>query len=370
MSSAINETDPQIESPIENKQRRPRRKKLPRIQDWDDGVARILSWPGMQGHNPMFGPAISIGHRTGALTNSSQIQLDDSDRSQEGNQKRKNRKKKVYFLDADGLNRIRPPALLSVSVSFALQPTEGGAGLTYERLIYEHGLVLTRNNSWHDVLNALTWFYLPRGKRALNRLQCAASDAWADARAAEKYEGRGRSPLQSLLAHFDECGGVLILPPAAGGEGGASMSEMLQERDWTGLFHKNRQRWVDGDARMVVFGHGLLEQGLVRVPTMVANSLVFVLGDEGKDSPNDKLLSIKSVNCMNENDLVEFVDMLLENYFDDFTTNMIASQDDSNIGINLNCPTFTLVPVPILGIPGWCEGNSDENFYRDAKQFR
>jgi hypothetical protein len=316
----------------------------------------------------MFGPALTVGLRTGALKISSEraepAETLDGDI---GKKKKKKKKKAKYFLDAEGLNEIRPPRLRSVSIAFSLQPTEGGAGLTYERLIRDQGVVLTRNNSWHDILNALTWFYLPTAKRALNRLQCAAADVWEAVRPRQQQTqtGRGRSPLQSRLAHFDECGGIALLP--------LDMADQLRGHEWIDLFLDNRQRWLNGEARVIIFGHGLLEQGLVRVPTMVAHSLVFVVEEEESDQDGGSaahrgLAVPPTVVDLNEGELVEFVDGRLAKYFDDLTNKVLLH--DSSSDHKVTAETFATVPVPIMGVPGWSEGNDREDFYKNSKQFR
>jgi len=351
-SREIESSSIETSSKDKKKPTRRRRKRLVRIQDWNDGVRKIWTWSAdFNGPHPMYEPAVAVGGE-GVLHYS-------PDHAEKRNKK--------YFMTAEDLNQLRPEALKAVEISFALQSTEGGAGLTYERLIHDQGLVLTRNNSWHDVLNALTWFYLPRGKRALNRLQCVAADVWTKNQSDAAKAGRGRSPLQAKLAHFDECGGILLLPASIDvPKEIVSMHTMLKERDWMGFFHRSRQRWLNNSARMVIFGHGLLEQGLSRVPTMVAHSLVFVLDDrdDGKVLwSNDIVVSETRLEDMDLKSVLALMDDLLKTHFDDRTRLLCSSPSGEDV-------TFSTCPVPILGIPGWSPDNAEPTFYHNTSLFR
>ena len=50
----------------------------------------------------------------------------------------------------------------------AQTPTLLADGLHYEARIHERGEIATRNDNWHDLLNALVWCRYPRIKSALN----------------------------------------------------------------------------------------------------------------------------------------------------------------------------------------------------------
>lgn len=89
--------------------------------------------------------------------------------------------------------------------------------LPYELRVAVRGEVETRDESWHDFFNALTWTAFPDLKAALNGRQIAARQA-----------GMVRSREQDRLAMFDE-GGVL------------------------------RQRGPSGETEHFVVGHALYE---------------------------------------------------------------------------------------------------------------
>lgn len=80
---------------------------------------------------------------------------------------------------------------------------EPGA-LPYELRVAVRGEVETRDESWHDYFNALTWTAFPELKAALNGRQIAARE-----------EGVVRSREQDRLAMFDE-GGILRQRSATG----------------------------------------------------------------------------------------------------------------------------------------------------------
>jgi hypothetical protein len=77
----------------------------------------------------------------------------------------------------------------------------------YEPRIYEHGEVQTRENSWHDLFNALVWMRFPKAKAAIN------------ARHIEQQKLHGlratRSAVQDAMTLFDESGVIVAAALAA-----------------------------------------------------------------------------------------------------------------------------------------------------------
>jgi len=158
----------------------------------------------------------------------------------------------------------------------------------------------------HDLFNGLAWLHAPRAKRRLNELQAAAI--------ARSGIGATRGPLRDALTLFDENGAVLHAPPA--------LWEALVARDWQRLFVTQRGLWRE--ARLRIFGHALLEK--LCVPRKPATAHV-----------------------------------------------LLAPGDDPSIEAALQPAHLVdkpFVPLPVLGVPGWCSQNENFSFYDDSEVFR
>ena len=197
----------------------------------------------------------------------------------------------------------------------AQTPTLLSDGLHYEARIYRQGAIATRAESWHDLFNALMW---------LERfaLKCAVNAAYV--REFAQRTGEPRTRAQCALTHFDEAGAVLVLEDL-------SLLARWDRHDWAGLF-------ADGafarGARLYLFGHALLEQGLVPWRLPVAKCLV--VAPAAPASP-------ESLN--------------------DAVADAIAS------GELLRDPT-ELRPLPLAGQPGWHAGQADAAFFQTTPCFR
>lgn len=209
----------------------------------------------------------------------------------------------------DALNRLGP-----LPVRFVPQSAlpEGHA---YERFIFETATVPTRANL-HDAFNGLCWHRFPRTKQGLNRLQAAEI--------AQAGVGAVRGPLRDALTLFDENAALLQAP--------AALWEALLARDWQRLFVQQRPLWAQ--ARLVVFGHALLEKLVSPYKSITAHVLRWPVPVElGADlSAWDAWLAD-------------------------------ALSPDA-----LRTKPFT--PLPVLGVPGWWPANDDPAFYADATVFR
>ncbi|MFT3813580.1 MAG: DUF3025 domain-containing protein [Acidovorax sp.] len=186
------------------------------------------------------------------------------------------------------------------------------AGMAYEQFIFETGQVPTRDNL-HDLFNGLVWLRFPRAKRRLNQLQ-------AQAIAAHGIQAT-RGPLRDAATLFDENGALLLAPDA--------LWQALLARAWRRLFVDLRPLWAE--ARLIVFGHALLEQ------------LV---------SPR-KPLTAHVYRAQAAIKTGEDVDAWLAR---DLGAEHLARKP------------FT--PLPVLGTPGWWPGNANFSFYDDSFVFR
>lgn len=184
-------------------------------------------------------------------------------------------------------------------------------GQAYEAHIFERGTVPTRDNA-HDFFNGLVWLAFPHTKRRLNALQAAEI--------ARRGVAAERGPLRDALTLFDENGALLEAPPA--------LWQALVARDWHTLFTTRRALW--SEARLVVFGHALLEK--LVVPRKALTAHVLLLPSEEGGALDDAVLARKI--------------------------------DASNLALK------PFVPLPVLGVPRWWEENAQAAFYADPHVFR
>lgn len=186
------------------------------------------------------------------------------------------------------------------------------AGQAYEHYIRGSGNCPVRPGL-HDFFNGLCWLALPLAKARLNQLQTAQIDA--------RGVGAVRGPVRDAITIFDENGALLDAPP--------ELWAALVDRNWRRLFVELRPLWRQ--ARLLLVGHALLEK------------LV---------SPR-KELTAHVWRSQVAIDSVAQADALLAGQL---TAARLAAKP------------FT--PLPLLGIPGWCEQNQDDSFYDDAQVFR
>lgn len=203
-------------------------------------------------------------------------------------------------------------------------------GTAYEQHIFTTGCVPTRDNL-HDFFNGLVWLRFPLTKRRLNQLQAAQIalathqlHGQADSLVRGPLHVQARGPVRDALTLFDENAALLQAPEA--------IWQALLARDWLRLFGELRPRWAE--ARLVLFGHALLEKLVTPYPSITAHvyrePVPSALGD----------------------DLAQWDAWLA----DRLSASALASKP------------FT--PLPVLGVPGWWLANEDPAFYRDATVFR
>lgn len=187
------------------------------------------------------------------------------------------------------------------------------AGESYERHISRTGTVPTRDNL-HDFFNGLVWLHLPCAKRRLNALQAAEI--------AHRGVGAARGPLRDAATVFDENGAVLQAPDA--------LWQALAERDWQTLFVTRRALWAQ--ARLTLFGHALFEK-LVQPRKGITAHVLRLPQGAGTD----------------------------------------PQAFDAALADALRVPALAakpFAPLPVLGVPGWWQGNAVPGFYDDAQVFR
>ena len=193
-----------------------------------------------------------------------------------------------------------------------LDQAEMPAAAAYEQFIFEQRQVPVRPGL-HDFFNALVWMRFPRAKLQLNRLQ-------GEVIARQGIAGR-RGPVRDAITVFDENGALLQAPTA--------LWQALVAREWRRLFVDLRPLW--SEARLVVFGHALLEQ--LAAPRKALTAHVWC-GAEAHDAGGD-------------------------------ADAWLAAQCKPEV---LAAKPFT--PLPVMGVPLWCAGSENFSFYDDSLVFR
>jgi len=187
------------------------------------------------------------------------------------------------------------------------------SGRAYEEHIAATGRVPTRLNA-HDLFNALVWLAMPRTKSRLNALQAATIE--------RNGVGARRGSLRDAATVFDENGALLLTIDI-------SLPALLRERRWNELFVDRRSDW--DLVSVICFGHALMEKLAAPYRAITAHALVIALPPRSSLKEVDEAASAAIDECFS---------------------------------------TAVLLPLPVLGVPGWCDDNADPAFYEDEAVFR
>jgi len=186
-------------------------------------------------------------------------------------------------------------------------------GLHYEARIAQ-GRIATRAENWHDLFNALIWACHPAIKQALNQQQCRHIAAMPAGQ---------RNRAQAALTQFDESGVVVRVRDAA-------LLAAWDAHDWPALF--TPAHWQhNAIAIAAVFGHALLEQGLLPGRRLLGKCVV-VVGDD-------------DAGCLQR------------------VAAAIAASEVLTDPLQLR-------PLPLLGTPGWQDAGQGAVALSDATYFR
>jgi hypothetical protein len=189
----------------------------------------------------------------------------------------------------------------------------------YEASIADTGLVPTRlegSGALHDLYNALAWLRFPGIKARLNALQAA--------QIARDGIGPRRGALRDAVTLFDENALLWVCDDP-------EPTRALREFDWGRLFVALRARLPDTVAVWVV-GHALLEKLETPYRAITAHAWPVAL-HRGAD----------------------------------------AGQVDAAVAAALQAApprAADFCPLPVFGLPGWCDDNRDPAFYDDRAVFR
>jgi len=223
------------------------------------------------------------------------------------------------FPGPDILGHLLPPGTASgTGLPIRFVPASRLPGVQYEKHIYETGEVSTRENSWHDLFNALAWCRFPRLKSVMNSLHYANLD---------RERGGSRGKLRDALTLLDESGVIV-----AGSNPEALRA--LASRDWKDAFVKHRAAWR-AELQVLVCGHAILEKFLKPYKSITAHALILYAPGPVSAAQLDSLLA----TSLSEGRLFK-----------------------SAAGLS---------PLPLMGIPGWwTAGEQDRTFYDDRGVFR
>lgn len=228
--------------------------------------------------------------------------------------------KRLHGLDVQAM-RYGVQNALGAGVQFIAEETSL-TGQGYEQRIYLSGEIATRDNL-HDFYNAAVWLTFPRSKAALNAVHVREID--------RAPRGTGRGPARDAATLFDESGMIFLTDSA-------SHANALRQMRWSSLFEARRAVFASC-CRPFVFGHALFEKLHTPYKSLTAHAWIVL------SSPRILGLSL----CAQ----LAWVD----------------AQMSERIGSGA-VRAATLAPIPVLGIPGWCDANRNPDFYDDHAVFR
>lgn len=226
-------------------------------------------------------------------------------------------------MDAPPLPRFVPQSVLP-------------AGQSYEDYIALERAVPTREGL-HDFFNGLCWLRFARTKSTMVE--------WHARVLAERGAGQPtRGPLRDALTLLDENAALLHAPEP--------LWAALAARDWQAAFVGLRGLWLQ--ARLVLFGHALLEKLATPYKAITAHLLVLpmpALPAPTAHPPSAALASAGALGAPHPWDGV-----LAQALQEPGGQEWLASKP--------------YLPLPVLGVPGWWAPNADTAFYDDPAVFR
>lgn len=199
----------------------------------------------------------------------------------------------------------------------------------YEEIIGQDFVVPTREESWHDLFNALIWIQFPKTKSLLNKLHMEDI---------HEYGVHPRTPRRNKITHFDECGVVLAIEEADLVDGNFLLDALAKHR-WTTVFISNREIF-NSTIHPFIFGHANLEMMLSPFEGLTGKWLAVVV----------------------PNGFNSYSDTLKREVLDSALVKRVAELDNFN-------QADILKPLPLLGVPGWYEAQNAK-FYDNASYFR
>ncbi|MCO5397252.1 DUF3025 domain-containing protein [Ralstonia sp. 21MJYT02-11] len=219
----------------------------------------------------------------------------------------------------DALNAHPAASAIRISAGHALRfiPQDAlPADAAYEAHIAATGEVPTRYNL-HDFFNALIWLHWPRAKAALNARQARAI--------MQDGIGAARGAVRDAATLFDENALIFLYTDDV-------PERCLTGFDWRGLFVEGRAAW-GATCAVLPFGHALLEKLVTPYKSVTAHAWPVRVAK----LPADR-------------------------------ASLDPALADALLNTELTPRDFR--PLPVMGIPGWCNANEDADFYLDTTVFR
>ncbi|MBU0620810.1 MAG: DUF3025 domain-containing protein [Gammaproteobacteria bacterium] len=234
--------------------------------------------------------------------------------------------------DCNGLlAQLSPAITVHSGLSLRFVPQEYGKlpfESQYEPRCYLKGEVPTRENNWHDLLNALVWFAFPKAKAAINVRHYQALTGPQDEMTCSQ-----RGAVRDTNTLLDESG--VVVPYAR-----EDLAGLLRDFRWKELFWQRRTE-VQDSMGFYLFGHGLYEKALHPYIGMTGQGLL----------------------------------LPVEQQFFAWSLVRRLAHLDGIVAQYLTAPehcrsTRELMPVPLLGVPGWSADNEDAAYYDNTDYFR
>lgn len=201
----------------------------------------------------------------------------------------------------------------------------------YEPRCYLKGEVPTRENNWHDLLNALVWLTFPLAKAAINERHYRALTEGEKGGCVAMSSQRGAVRDTNTL--LDESGVIVACADT-------DLAGLLRNFQWKELFWQRRAQ-VQSSMGFYLFGHGLYEKALRPYIGMTGQGLLLPVEQAFFTWPLVQQLA--------------HLDELLADY--------LSAQEHCH-------STRELAPVPLLGVPGWAVENEDASYYDNTHYFR
>jgi len=198
----------------------------------------------------------------------------------------------------------------------------------YEPRVFLKGEVQTRLNNWHDFFQVLIWKIFPESKSLINDIHFQS----AKQRLKHSPPIKQRTSTENFLTLFDECGIVII-------SNEPKLFENIVEFQWQQLFLENADLFSN-KIDCFVFGHAMYEKALNPYIGMTAHAILLSVEETFFQWPLQQKLA----------------------WIDDAVCQWIENQERLKPGL--------LNPFPLLGVPGWYQGEQDKMFYQNEKYFR
>ncbi|MBE0359266.1 MULTISPECIES: DUF3025 domain-containing protein [Pseudoalteromonas] len=194
----------------------------------------------------------------------------------------------------------------------------------YEQVIFETGEVPTRTENWHDLFGGFIWCLFPKTKALIN--QRHVQDI-------AEYGLQQRTKHRNALTLFDECGVVLAISEN-------KWKQWLCDHQWKTAFVEHKNEWGK-TIQPFMFGHANYEMLTKPYIGLTGKALFVFVPDE--------------IFCKDLAAQYQYLDQALYEMIK--IDNCLADNKQ-------------LSPLPLLGVPGWHDENTDEAFYNNTDYFR